>query len=677
MTTDKRDDTLAAMIKSLLSRLSIRLTAPVLLVLPVLLAAGVLTAISAIQGRAAVERLASQQLAQIHDQIKQHIEALVSMPARVDQANIALLESGRFDPAEPRTWGPVLVEQFRAFEALSAITWGGEDGQCTWVARYIGDDEHLYYAIKDDQTGDHIIEYHVDREGQIAPEPAGSFAFDPRIRPWYVAPKQAGRPTWSEPFLWVGGGDEEQATLGIAYGWPYFDNHGNLVGIMDADISLQDLSRYLSDLRIGRTGRAYLVDNDGLILASSTAAAVADDAGARLHADTSDEVWIEASAQYLATVFDTVGSVDVDHEEIIEIGGLREWLRASPVTHDTGLDWVIVTLVPETDFMAEIAAGRRRSAWFTVGVTLGTLGLGVLLAMLLVRPIVDLSRHLRRLGEGELDREIDLPYARELVRLSDDINQMMADLQDRVRMQHDMGLAKRIQSSLLPTKPLELPGYAIAGWNQPADQTGGDFFDWLELPGGNALLTIADATGHGIGPALIVTACRAYLRASTRADQAIENTVAQVNHLLSDDLDSGRFVTAAVGVLDPAAHRMQLFSAGHAPIFFYRAADNVVENWDADELPLGIVPYDGSSVSRVIEFAPGDVLLLTTDGFFEWVNDDNKQYGTDRLQDFLREHHGRPPAQMIEHMHADVLRFANGTSQLDDLTAVVVKRFED
>ncbi len=188
-----------------------------LLVLPVVLAAGVLIAIGSIQGRAAVERLASQQLAQIHDQINQHIESLVGTPARVDQANIALLNSGRFDPTQPRNWAPVLVEQFRAFEVLSAITWGGEDGQCTWVARYAGDDEYLYYAIKDQMTGEQIVQYHVDSAGKTAAEPAGAFAFDPRTRPWYVAPKTAGVPVWSEPFIWVGGNNEEQVTLGIAY----------------------------------------------------------------------------------------------------------------------------------------------------------------------------------------------------------------------------------------------------------------------------------------------------------------------------------------------------------------------------------------------------------------------------------------------------------------------------
>ena len=266
----------------LLSRLSIRVTAPVLLVLPVLIAAMVLIAIGTIQGRAAVERLASQQLVQIHDQIAQHVESLVGLPARVDQANIALIESGRFDPAQPREWGPVLIEQFLAFESLSAITWGGEDGQCTWVARYVGDEDHVYYAIKDQTTGPSIVEYHVDGEGRIAAESAGSFEFDPRVRPWYLAPKQAGGPAWSQPYLWLGGADaEDVATLGIAYGWPWYGDDGELIGVMDADLSLQDISRYLSNLQIGRSGRAYLVDEEGLMLASSTSAALADDAGPR------------------------------------------------------------------------------------------------------------------------------------------------------------------------------------------------------------------------------------------------------------------------------------------------------------------------------------------------------------------------------------------------------------
>ena len=446
--------------------------------------------------------------------------------------------------------------------------------------------------------------------------------------------------------------------------------------MINCELTLADISAYLGRLQIGKTGKAFIIERDGNLVANSEAIDSMKDGLDRLPATQTPDPWIAEAARVLISRFSLPLSVADTQRVAIEVDGAPMRLVVSPYRNRRNLDWLIVTLVPDADFLAGVEQNRARSIAFGLVAVVLMLLVGIATAIALMRPFLALVAQVRRVGEGHLDEEINRHDNLEMVQLSSAINQMVGDLQDGVRLRHDLDLAKRIQSSLLPTRPLDLPGYEIAGWSQPADQTGGDFFDWLELPDGTALVTIADATGHGIGPALIVTACRAYLRASTRADQAIEHTVAQVNHLLANDLDSGRFVTAAVGVLDPTVHRMQLFSAGHAPIVFYRAADNVVENWEADELPLGIVPYDGSSVSRVIDFAPGDVLLLTTDGFFEWINDDNKQYGTDRLQAFLRQHHHLPPAQLIERRHADVLRFANGTSQMDDLTAVVVKRFE-
>jgi serine phosphatase RsbU (regulator of sigma subunit) len=666
-------------IKRLLSRLSIRLTAPLLLVLPVLLAAGVLIAIGTIQGRAAVDRLASQQLAQIHDQIGQHVESLVSTPARVDQANIALIESGRFDPSEPRDWGPVLVEQFLAFEVLSAITWGGEDGQCTWVARYSGDDEHLYYAVKDDETGDEIVEYHVDLEGRIAPEPAGSFAFDPRVRPWYVAPKQAGRPAWSEPFLWVGGSDEEQATLGIAYGWPYFDAKGNLVGIMDADLSLQDISRYLADLQIGRTGRAYLVDNEGSMLASSTAAALADGAGERLNAAASDEAWIEASSQHLATAFGSVGSLDLDHEEIIEIGGVREWLRASPFTHETGLSWVIVTLVPETDFMAEITAGRRRSAWFTAGVTFGTLGLGALLAMLIVRPIVELSHHVRRLGEGELEREVDLPYARELVHLSDDINQMTADLRDRMELRRSLALAMEVQQSLLPSEAPHIEGLDIAGHSTYCDETGGDYYDYLEvaeLSDSAAALAVGDVMGHGIAAAMLMATARGILRSRCTESGSLGELLGHLNDLLVEVTGGTRFMTMVLVTIDGERGELRLSSAGHDSPFIYDPNEDTFIELDAGGLPLGIIQGEQYPEAALGPLPPGSVVLASTDGVWEARNETEEQFGKDRIREILRRNAHRNAQDIARAVRDGVQAFCGEARQLDDITFVVARRVE-
>lgn len=660
-------------------QLSIRLTAPVVLVLPVLLAAGGLIAIGSIQGRAAVHRLASQQLAQIHDQINQHVDWLVSMPARADQANLAMIKSGRLDPNDPRSWGPVFVEQFRAFEVLSAITWGGEDGQCTWVARYIGDDERLYYAIKDSKTGDEIVEYHVDINGRIAPEPAGSFTFDPRLRPWYVAPKASGRPAWSEPFLWVGGSDEEVATLGIAYGWPYYDDEGNLIGVIDADLSIQDISRFLAGLQIGRTGRAYLVDGDGLMLASSTSAALADSEGNRLHAADSNEAWLSASAVHLGQAFGTVGAVNLDHEEIIEIDGVREWLYASPFTHETGLNWVIVTVVPETDFMAEILAGRRRSEWFAAALMLGTLGFGVLLAMLLVRPIVKLSHHMHRLGGGDLEHEVSLPYSREFMALTHDINQMTRDLRDRLELRRALAIAMEVQQGLLPSETPRICGLEIAAHSTYCDETGGDYYDFLEIAEVSeteATIAVGDVMGHGIAAAMLMATARGILRSRSTYAGSLGDLLGHLNDLLVQVTGGKRFMTMVLMKIDSKSGEMRMASAGHDPPFIYDPTQDTFIKIDEGGLPLGIMEGETYAEATGASLPIGSIIVASTDGVWEAQNEAGEMFGKERVCETIRNNFRRDVKEIARAIQTTVQEFCGEAKQLDDITYVVVRRVD-
>ena len=134
------------------------------------------------------------------------------------------------------------------------------------------------------------------------------------------------------------------------------------------------------------------------------------------------------------------------------------------------------------------------------------------------------------------------------------------------QLEREMDIARSIQLGLLPKDLPDVPGFEIAGWSKPADETGGDYFDWLTLPDGRTIISIADVTGHGIGPALIVAACRAYFRAVAMNDQSLEEVVLHVNQLLTHDLPPAKFITAVVGILDPKEHAMQMFSAGHGPL---------------------------------------------------------------------------------------------------------------
>jgi phosphoserine phosphatase len=253
--------------------------------------------------------------------------------------------------------------------------------------------------------------------------------------------------------------------------------------------------------------------------------------------------------------------------------------------------------------------------------------------------------------------------------------QMLLDeYAEKQRLAHDLAIAREIQRSLLPTEDRSIAGYDIAGWNRPADETGGDCFDYVTLSDDRIGMLVADATGHGIGPALIVSECRALIRALAGMRAGLGDIMRRVNELLLPDLQGGRFVTAFLGVLDPHQHTVEYVSAGHGPLLHYRGRRDRVEAVGASTLPLGIVAdFEGTS-GVTIRMDPGDILIVVTDGFFEWANAADEQFGTERILDVVQAHRGAPARRIIEQLHRAVLAFAGGTPQADDLTAIILKR---
>jgi sigma-B regulation protein RsbU (phosphoserine phosphatase) len=398
-----------------------------------------------------------------------------------------------------------------------------------------------------------------------------------------------------------------------------------------------------------------------------------------LNAVASDAAWIKASAQHLVTIFGSIGAVELEHEEIIEIDGQREWLRASPFLHGTGLNWVIVTLVPETDFMAEVTAGRKRSAWITAGVTLGTLALGALLAMLLVRPIVDLSRHVRRMGEGELDRVVNLPYAKELVRLSDDINQMTADLRDRMELRRSLALAMEVQQNLLPSDTPHIEGLDIAGHSTYCDETGGDYYDYLEiadLSNNAAALVVGDVMGHGIAAAMLMATARGILRSRCSEHGSLGELLGHLNDLLVEVTGGTRFMTMVLVTIDGKRGELRLSSAGHDPPFIYDSVKDEFIELDAGGLPLGIMEGEQYPESSCGPLPAGSVVLASTDGVWEAQNESSEQFGKDRIRDILRANAHRASNEIAKALRDAVQAFCGDAKQLDDITFVIAKRVE-
>ena len=242
------------------------------------------------------------------------------------------------------------------------------------------------------------------------------------------------------------------------------------------------------------------------------------------------------------------------------------------------------------------------------------------------------------------------------------------------RLNGELESARFVQQSLLPRETPGLGDYDLAGWNKPADQTGGDYYGWRQLADGRTIFVLADVTGHGISSALMASACHAYVQASIAQDSDLDAIVTRINRLLCADLASGKLVTFVAGILDHTSGCVDLLSAGHAPLLLYSAAEDRVHSFEAHGVPFGIFRTLAYGPAQKIRLAPGDMLVLITDGFFEWTNAAGEDFGFDRLHTAIRAAKDFSAADVISGLHAAVASFAQGTAQLDDLTAVVLKR---
>jgi phosphoserine phosphatase RsbU/P len=249
---------------------------------------------------------------------------------------------------------------------------------------------------------------------------------------------------------------------------------------------------------------------------------------------------------------------------------------------------------------------------------------------------------------------------------------LIEEFSEKQRMQHDLDVARGIQQGLFPKKNPTVAGYEIAGWNRPADETGGDAYDFIPLPDGRLAIFLADATGHGIGACLVIAQARSLLRALLSVTQDLPAVAAGVNDLLADDLDPERFVTAFIGILDPKRNVLEYISGGQGPLILISAAG--VDSRNANAVPFAIMPGMVYPPPPRFEFAPGATLVLLTDGFYEAANAADEQYGEDRAIEFIRARAKLPLTKLIEELHADVVAFTAREKQSDDLTAVMARR---
>ena len=250
---------------------------------------------------------------------------------------------------------------------------------------------------------------------------------------------------------------------------------------------------------------------------------------------------------------------------------------------------------------------------------------------------------------------------------------MTADLIEGEKMRQELETARVVQMSTLPSTMPSLPGYDVYGTFEPAELTGGDTFD-LSIVDQGLLTVLADATGHGIAPALSVTQMHAMLRMAFRLGADLDTAFMQVKNQLADILQDDRFITAFVGLLDTTTHRMRFHSGGQGPILHFLAESQTCACHPPTSFPLGAMHLTLQPAATTLDMQPGDILVLLSDGIYEYRSAHDDDYGQERVQALVREHHRKPVAELAAILLDSVHQFAAGAPQEDDITVVLVKR---
>ncbi len=370
-------------------------------------------------------------------------------------------------------------------------------------------------------------------------------------------------------------------------------------------------------------GRRPAKDEDGRAAAAARVVAGAD-------APAAAPVEIGAADPLLAYLEGASGAVDLDALEL-DSPALRE-LRAAGVK-------LAVPLVSQGELIGVLNLGRRLSEQ-------------------------EYSSDDRRLLDSLAAQAAPALRVGQLVR------QQELEARTRERFEQELEVARLIQQNFLPRELPDLPGWDVAAYYRPAREVGGDFYDVIPLRDGQVGFVVGDVTDKGVPAALVMAATRSVLRASAQRLVDPGVVLERVNEHLCPDMPAKMFVTCLYGVLEPATGRLRFANAGH-DLPYVKTADGVVE-LRARGMPLGLMPgMDYEEKEAVL--APGDSVLLHSDGIVEAHAPDRDMFGFPRLKDAVGRHPGG--GELIDRVLEELGRFTGpGAEQEDDITMVTLQR---
>lgn len=243
---------------------------------------------------------------------------------------------------------------------------------------------------------------------------------------------------------------------------------------------------------------------------------------------------------------------------------------------------------------------------------------------------------------------------------------------ERIKMQKELLAAREVQMNLIPKEMPLVPGYDFAACTIPAQEVGGDLFDFIPVEDGRLAFCLGDVSGKGLPASLLMANVQATIRNQVASNAGPSSCLTHSNHYLYHNTASEKFVTLFYGLLDPASGTVAYSNAGHeAPVLLGPKGEPV--RLTVGGLVLGIME-DSAFEEACVQFPPGGLLVLCSDGITEALNPEGELFGIERTMALLCEHRGKSARQVLDLLIAAVRGYAGAAKQADDITLLIVKR---
>jgi signal transduction histidine kinase/CheY-like chemotaxis protein len=402
-----------------------------ILVLPFVLqifgAVGLVGYLSFKNGQQAVNDLADRLIDRSSSLVSTHLDNYLQTPQKVNQTNLDAIELRLLDLKDFKTAGHYFWKQLQTYPNISYIGYGLTTGEYAGAGQYQKGHRASIEELSP-ATNWQVFEYDTDDRGNRTKVAEVYDDYQTLTQPWYKETVEAGKLVWGSVYNWEGSPE----FLSVAIHSPIYNDKHQLVGVIGIDLLLSAISDFLRQLKISPTARIFIIERNGSLIGSSiteTPFTLVNGVAKRLSALDSSDSQVQATAKYLQQKFGSFQAIKDEQKLDWQLQGKRQFVRVTPWKDEYGLDWLVVTIVPESDFMAQINANTRTTIILCILALIVAISLGLITTRWITQPILRLGKASVAIASGDLNQQVKIKGINELGVLSQSFNEMAQQLQ--------------------------------------------------------------------------------------------------------------------------------------------------------------------------------------------------------------------------------------------------------